>query len=200
MPTWPGDSQTDGYGPTPERVAVSESPGRHPPVDPDLAPDDPARPRAGRTPSPDGAQSRRRRMQPRILGAIAVGGAAGTLAREALARAIATAPDGWPWATLAANLTGSFVLGLLAGLLIRRFPSDRYVRPLIGTGFCGGLTTFSTLAVEDSLLVKHGHPLLAVAYWALSLAVGLALAAAGLRAARALPRCGPRRRPRGASA
>ena len=68
--------------------------------------------------------------------AVYVGGVAGTLARAGVAEAIAS-----PWATLLVNVIGAALLGYVVVALPAR-------RPLLGTGFCGGLTTFSTLQLE----------------------------------------------------
>ncbi len=72
--------------------------------------------------------------------AVFAGGCAGALARVALAETWTHDAGGWPWATLVANVLGAFVLGLLAA---RERDS-----PLLGAGFCGALTTFSTLQLE----------------------------------------------------
>ena len=65
---------------------------------------------------------------------------------------------------------------------MERLPPSTYRRPLIGTGVCGGLTTFSTLQLEVAELGRDGHAALAVLYLAASVALGLAavLLSAGL--------------------
>jgi CrcB protein len=81
----------------------------------------------------------------------------GTAARYALAEAFPTAKDGWPIATLLVNLAGAFVLGLLLEGLVRRGPDvglRRQLRLFAGTGFCGGFTTYSALAVELDILLR----------------------------------------------
>lgn len=130
------------------------------------------------------ARSRPVLFHPRTLAVIALGGAAGTLGRVELTRLIPTTANGFPWPTFAANLTGAFVLGLVIVLVLDRLPPTRYVRPLIGTGFCGGLTTFSTLVVEIDLLVKAGHLPLALEYLAATLAAGMVAVWAGMALAR----------------
>jgi CrcB protein len=57
--------------------------------------------------------------------------------------------------------------------LQERLPPSTYRRPLLGTGFCGALTTFSTFQIELITLARHGHAGLAVGYLAGSLAAGL---------------------------
>ena len=54
----------------------------------------------------------------------------------------------WPWATFLVNIVGAFALGYLSTRLPERLPVSAYRRPLLGTGFCGALTTFSTMQLE----------------------------------------------------
>lgn len=119
----------------------------------------------------------------RVALAVVVGGALGALARRGLMEALPAATDGrgWPWATLAANLAGTAVLGLLLALVPSLSGRGGLLRPLLGAGFCGALTTFSTLQLELIRLVRHGHAALAAGYLAASLGGGLALAALGWR-------------------
>ncbi len=91
------------------------------------------------------------------MAAIAVGGALGTLARYGTDRALVSDPLGFPWATFAVNVTGSFLLGVVVTLVVERWPPTRYVRPFAAIGFCGGFTTFSTLAVETTQRIQHGQ-------------------------------------------
>ena len=121
---------------------------------------------------------------PGPLAAIAVGGALGTLARYGVERAAVPAPAGFPWATWTVNVVGSFVLGAVVTLVVERWPRDRYLRPLVAVGFCGGFTTFSTLAVEIDQRIQHGHGALAAVYLAVTLAAGLGAALAGISLAR----------------
>ncbi|MCG2620913.1 fluoride efflux transporter CrcB [Arthrobacter sp. I2-34] len=82
-----------------------------------------------------------------------------------------------PVATMAINITGSFLLGLLAGAVLRQgIPAD--LRLVLGTGFLGGYTTFSTASVETVRLVQTRHAALA-----LMNALGTLVAAAGAAAA-----------------
>ena len=69
----------------------------------------------------------------------------------------ATDALGFPWATLWVNVIGSFVLGVVVTLVTERWPGDRWLRPLVAVGFCGGFTTFSTFAVEIDQRIRHGH-------------------------------------------
>jgi CrcB protein len=156
------------------------------PIDPDLAPDDPAEPfvaPARRAPP----RYRYGRAQPDILAVIAAGGMVGASARYAVARAIPVHPGHFPWATFWTNLAGSFLLGFLLVVLLERFPPTRYVRPFLGTGVLGAFTTMSTFEVETALLVKDGYSLTAGVYAFGSLAAGLALAYLGIVAGRLTP-------------
>ena len=108
----------------------------------------------------------------RELAAIFVGGCVGTVARGLLARAWETHPGTWPWATFAVNLFGAFLLGYLVTRLQERLPLSAYRRPLAGTGFCGALTTFSTMQLELVRMLDAGDVGLAVGYGAASLAGG----------------------------
>lgn len=124
----------------------------------------------------------------RELAAIAAGGAVGSLLREALVQ-LTGSSGRWPWGTFVANIGGTFLLGYFATRLQERLPLSAYRRPLLGTGFCGALTTFSTVQVELlSMLDKH-HYGLAIGYAAASLALGYAsmhLATSLVRRVRAL--------------
>lgn len=109
----------------------------------------------------------------RELGAIFAGGALGTLARVALESLAVPDPGRWPWPTFVANIVGAFLLGYFTTRLLERLPLSSYRRPLLGTGFCGGLTTFSTMQVETLAMIEHRHYGLAAGYIGASLTTGL---------------------------
>ena len=132
---------------------------------------------------------------PLRVAAIAVGGALGTLARYGTDRAIVVSPTGFPWATFAVNVTGSFLLGLIVTLVVERRPPTRFVRPFAAIGFCGGFTTFSTLAAETAQRAQHGHVARAAGYVLASLGAGLAAAVLGMAVARGRVLPVPRDRP-----
>lgn len=71
------------------------------------------------------------------------------------------------------NVVGAFLLGYFTTRLLERLPVSSYRRPLLGTGLCGGLTTFSTMQVETITMLEHGHLALAAGYTAASIAAGL---------------------------
>ncbi len=112
------------------------------------------------------------------------GGAAGALARVALARALPHSSAGWPWATLIVNLFGTLLLAWLTTRLTEIVAPTRYWRFLLGTGFCGALTTFSTFQVEFLTFVRNGDWTLGLGYAATSFAAGGSLAVVGTVAAR----------------
>jgi CrcB protein len=108
----------------------------------------------------------------RELLAIFAGGCAGAVARALLGDALPHDPGTWPWATFAVNVAGAFLLGWLVTRLQERLPPSEYRRPLLGTGFCGALTTFSTFQVELFGMLDADHVGLAAAYAGASLAAG----------------------------
>lgn len=110
----------------------------------------------------------------RELAAIYVGGMLGALARVGLVQAFPVAAGEWPWATLAINVSGSFLLAYLATRLQERLPQSTYRRPLLGTGFCGAFTTFSTVQLEIVAMLDHDRYGLAVAYAVVSVGAGFA--------------------------
>jgi fluoride exporter len=98
------------------------------------------------------------------FGAIAFGGALGSLARVAVAQALPSSPASWPWATFAVNIFGAMLLGYLVTRLQERLPISTLRRPLLGTGLCGALTTFSTVQLELLRMLEHDRYGLALGY------------------------------------
>jgi fluoride exporter len=144
-------------------------------------------PGASGAPPPSGRPRVLPRADGRTVAAIFAGGALGTLARAALAEAFPHAATAWPWPTFAVNVVAAFLLGYFVTRLQERLPLSSYRRPLLGTGVCGGLSTFSTMEVEIlKMLSAHAYGL-AAGYAAASVAAGygaLHLATALVRRAR----------------
>lgn len=113
-----------------------------------------------------------RSVDVRELAAIFAGGVVGALLRVWLSRQFAVGTAQWPWATFAINVSGAFALGYLATRLQERLPQSTYRRPLLGTGFCGAYTTFSTMQVEALGMIEHGRCGLAAGYAASSICAG----------------------------
>lgn len=88
---------------------------------------------------------------------IALAGSAGAVTRFVLDGFWrARRPSAFPWPTVAINVSGSLVLGLVTGLVLFHGAPD-CLRLVLGTGFCGGYTTFSTASVETVRLVQQGR-------------------------------------------
>ncbi|MDX6318869.1 MAG: fluoride exporter [Nocardioidaceae bacterium] len=109
----------------------------------------------------------------RELAAIFAGGAIGTTVRAALATRMPSSSTHWPTVTFVVNVVGAFLLGYVATRLQERLPLSSYRRPLLGTGLCGGLTTFSTMQLEIVRMLDSGAYVLAAAYTVASIVAGL---------------------------
>ena len=110
----------------------------------------------------------------REVTAVFAGGALGTLARAALAEAYPHSATAWPWPTFAVNIVAAFLLGYLVTRLQERLPLSSYRRPLLGTGLCGGLSTFSTMQLEIVKMLDAHAWALAIGYTGASVAAGYA--------------------------
>ena len=117
------------------------------------------------------------RFDRRELVAIFAGGFAGAIARAELGEALPQGGPRWPWATFIVNVGGAFLLGYFTTRLQERLPLSSYRRPLLGTGLCGALTTFSTMQLELLRMLDDGRVALAVSYAAVSVAAGFAAVA-----------------------
>lgn len=120
---------------------------------------------------------------PRLV-VIAIGGILGSLGRYGIALAVGDSdPATWPWDTLAVNLIGAFLIGVIATLTAVRAAPD-WVRPFAITGVLGGFTTFSAFALETSGLLDAGRVVLAAGYVLVTMVVGLLAVRAGAWIAR----------------
>jgi CrcB protein len=125
---------------------------------------------------------------PSALLAVAIGGAAGSVARYVLGAAVQTrAGAGFPYGTLFVNITGSFLLGALSMWLVARAAAPE-VRLLLMIGLCGGYTTFSSFAYESALMLQDGRLVRTGTYVAASVVLTIAAMFAGFSVARALLR------------
>ena len=117
---------------------------------------------------------------------VAIGGAAGAVTRYLV--------DGWvldrtgagfPYGTLVINISGSFLIGILAALTIDRAVLPAEIRGPVMIGFVGAYTTFSTLMLESWRLVESGQDVAALANLVGSVVLGVVAVAAGLILGRA---------------
>lgn len=115
----------------------------------------------------------------RTVALIAAGGAVGAVIRTAATERFPTDPGGFPTTTLAVNLLGALLLGLLMGRVARR-SADTWRRPLLAIGVLGGLTTFSTLCLDAARLVAAGRTGLAATDLAVSVVGGVVAVAVGV--------------------
>ena len=113
---------------------------------------------------------------------VALGGAAGSVARFLTVTATARVAGGWPWGTLAVNVAGGFAIGVLYILLAPR----TQLSPLLVAGFLGGFTTFSAFSLDALRLWEAGQTAQAAAYVAASVILSLAAVALGAALARSI--------------
>jgi fluoride exporter len=112
--------------------------------------------------------------------AVAIGGTLGCWARYAMTLLVqGVLGSAFPYATLSINVIGSFFMGLIFTGTLERITVSPHLRLGILTGFLGGFTTFSTFAMETLLLAEQGETGKSALYIVLSVAVGVAAAAAG---------------------
>ena len=129
---------------------------------------------SGPSPPPRRRRLARPRTDRREVAAVFAGGALGTLARAALAEAFPHSATAWPWPTFAVNIVAALLLGYFVTRLQERLPLSSYRRPLLGTGLCGGLSTFSTMQLEIVRMLDAHAWGLAAGYAAASIAAGYA--------------------------
>ena len=118
---------------------------------------------------------------------IGLGGFAGAISRYLVDGFVTDRTAGaFPWGTLAVNLSGSFVLGLLFAMTAERaiLPAD--IRGPVMIGFIGAYTTFSTFMLESWVLIENGSYMAAVANLGGSVLLGLVAVVAGLTVGRAI--------------
>ena len=113
--------------------------------------------------------------------AVAAGGLVGTELRFGLGILFPEQAGSVPWTTLAINVTGSFVLGMLTTVWIARPHTAFWLRAGIGPGLLGSFTTFSALVGSVDQLARGGFHAVWISYLVLSVLLGRAAAALGWR-------------------
>ena len=117
--------------------------------------------------------------------AVAVGGALGAVSRYSFGLvALALIGNRFPWATLGANVIGSFLIGLAAVLIGDRIVDGELWRPLVIVGFLGAFTTFSAFSLDTLLLLQQGNYNTALAYMLGSVALCLGGTVSGMQLAK----------------
>lgn len=122
------------------------------------------------------------------LAMVAAGGAVGASLRFLVGHwSLRLLGPGFPWGTLIVNVLGSFVMGLLAVILMERYPGafGRFA-PLLLTGLLGGFTTFSAFSLDALALIERGKTGLALGYVGSSVLLSLAAVWLGLMLGRSL--------------
>jgi CrcB protein len=121
---------------------------------------------------------------------VGIGGFAGSVTRYGLSAASQRLSFEWPFGTMAANVAGCFVIGIIVGLAARGGTVSPEARLLLATGFCGGLTTMSSMVYETAEMIRASEYLHAAVYATGSYAASMAAFFAGLVAVRLLIRSG----------
>ncbi|GAA4400698.1 fluoride efflux transporter FluC [Tsukamurella soli] len=132
-------------------------------------------------------------LRPTSIALVFVGGAVGTAARYGLARLLPTSPGHFAWSTFIVNMVGAFVLGVLLETLVLSGPDHgvrRHTRLLLGTGFCGGLTTYSTFMLDIHTMLAGADVGTALVYVVATITGGVLAATAGVAMASPVRRIG----------
>jgi CrcB protein len=116
---------------------------------------------------------------------VMAGGAVGSGLRYWVGTLLPVAPGAFPLPTFLVNIVGSFVLGCIIGATMLTDPLHRSLALLLGTGLCGGFTTYSAFAVESVSLLEGGNGLITFTYLSATLIGGMLAAFAGITVVRA---------------
>ena len=143
-------------------------PDQHPTEDTDAATLEPIDPDIDLGQARRQGLSRRRRDDTSVLATIAAGGAAGAAARYLIGQTWPTPAGAFPIGTLAINVLGCALIGVLMVLITEVWSRQRLLRPFLGTGVLGGFTTFSTYTVDIQRLIAGAHVDIALLYLALT--------------------------------
>lgn len=131
-----------------------------------------------------GSRTRTPAVEPMVLVAIALGGGLGAVARFGIGELWPVPPGRFPWSTFVINVVGCFLIGILMFLITEAWVAHRLLRPLLGVGFLGGFTTFSTYSLEIRRLLESGDTAVAFGYLGGTVVAALAAVVLGTAAAR----------------
>lgn len=112
---------------------------------------------------------------------IGLGGGLGSIIRYLTSLAIRKFYQGnYPLATLIANIAGCFIIGVIIGIFSKHSPTNENIKLFFATGFCGGYTTFSTFAAENTELIANNNYIEALSYMLLSIILGISFVFLGI--------------------
>ena len=118
---------------------------------------------------------------------VAAGGAIGSVLRYLVGLwTLRNFGPAFPWGTLTVNITGSFLIGVLAEAIARKFGASVEMRVFLITGILGGYTTFSAFSLDAMTLLERGEPVTALIYVASSVLLSALAVFAGLALMRAM--------------
>ncbi|MBT0608259.1 fluoride efflux transporter CrcB [Aequorivita echinoideorum] len=108
------------------------------------------------------------------LALVFIGGGLGSALRFWISKYLNSFENGIPYGTFAANILGSFLIGIILGLALKNNSLSTNTVLFLATGFCGGFTTFSTFAYENHLFLKSGDFFTFALYTIASFVIGFA--------------------------
>ncbi|WP_426230078.1 fluoride efflux transporter CrcB [Pararhizobium sp. DWP3-4] len=118
---------------------------------------------------------------------VAAGGAVGSVLRYLVGLwTLRSFGQSFPWGTLTVNITGSFLIGVFAEVIARKFGASAEMRVFLITGILGGYTTFSAFSLDAITLLERGEPVTALIYVASSVLLSALAVFAGLALMRAM--------------
>lgn len=127
-------------------------------------------------------------MNLQFILAVAAGGAIGSVARYLVGISSGKLFGlNFPWGTLIINVTGSFLIGLFAGLFALKWDLPQAWRIFLTVGICGGYTTFSTFSLDAFYLMERNQTFAAMAYMVGSVVLSVGALVAAMQVARSLP-------------
>lgn len=109
-----------------------------------------------------------------------LGGGVGSVLRFIIGKYLNSSDTGIPYGTFAANIIGSFLIGIILGLAVKQNSLSENQILFLATGFCGGFTTFSTFAYENHVFLKSGDFTSFAIYTIASFVIGFLAVFAGI--------------------